>query len=150
VALRGSDKPHEQRFIEHYARAFGGSGQALLDALMAFAGQAGHPELAAAPFRRANALWALAEEPGAAHVVGRSRELALLFFEDVLQLRQPVSAGTLLQPIAEKSGYLGDRKTQSTWKYGEATSPAYPVSWLPTRRTALAWEALLAGRPFTP
>src|SRR6478752_1364294 len=31
--------------------------------------------------RRAGALWALAEEPGAAHIVGRSMEVAKIFFE---------------------------------------------------------------------
>src|SRR5262245_40419407 len=169
VGVRLTDKPHEQPFIEHYARASGGSGQALLDALRAFAGQAGHPELGAAPLllwgmsaggqfnyefvnwkperviafvvnkggiyysalssdaarrvpgllfiggmdseqriqtitglfalnRRAGALWGLAEEPGAAHVVGRSREFALMFFEDVLLLRQPESTTTFLRP----------------------------------------------------
>ena len=33
--------------------------------------------------RRGGALWALAEEPAAAHIVGRSRDMALIFFEDV-------------------------------------------------------------------
>jgi dienelactone hydrolase len=37
--------------------------------------------------RRGGALWALAEEPAAGHVVGRSRDLTLIFFEDVLPLR---------------------------------------------------------------
>src|SRR5580765_2463451 len=37
--------------------------------------------------RRAGALWALAEEPGAAHVVGKSREITILFFEDALTAR---------------------------------------------------------------
>ena len=39
--------------------------------------------------RRAGALWALVEEPDAAHVVGRSRDMSLMFFEDVLPLRLP-------------------------------------------------------------
>ena len=42
--------------------------------------------------RRGGALWALAEEPGAAHIVGRSRDVALVFFEDVLALRLARSA----------------------------------------------------------
>ena len=37
--------------------------------------------------RRAGALWAIAEEPAAAHIVGRSRDMALIFYEDVLRLR---------------------------------------------------------------
>src|SRR5215471_14720667 len=34
--------------------------------------------------RRGGALWALTEEPSAAHIVGRSRDMALVFFEDIL------------------------------------------------------------------
>jgi len=44
-----TDKPHEQEFIEEYANASQGSGQALLDALSSFAKQSGHAELANAP-----------------------------------------------------------------------------------------------------
>ena len=44
--------------------------------------------------RRAGALWALAEEPNAAHVVGRLRETAMVLFEDVLDLRLGGTSGT--------------------------------------------------------
>src|SRR5579884_2611404 len=37
--------------------------------------------------RRGGALWALANEPGVAHVVGRSRDVSMVFFEDVLASR---------------------------------------------------------------
>ena len=147
VALLGcqlTDKPHDQNFIEEYAYAARGSGQALLDALQKLAQDSKHPELAQVPLllwgmsaggefnyefvawkpervaafvvnkggiyytalasqaarsvpgilfvggkdlefrtntiaglfavnRRAGALWAFANEPGVAHVVGRSR-----------------------------------------------------------------------------
>lgn len=52
IALIGchfTDKPHEEPFIENYANAAQGSGQALLDALIAFSGRSHHPELANAP-----------------------------------------------------------------------------------------------------
>ena len=154
IALIGchfTDKPHEESFIENYANAGQGSGQALLDVLIAFSKRSNHPELANAPLllwgfsaggefnyeftawkpervvafvvnkggiyfsallpaaarrvpgllfageqdlesrkriisglfalnRRAGALWAFAEEPNAGHVVGRSREMAAIFF----------------------------------------------------------------------
>jgi hypothetical protein len=32
-------------------------------------------------------LWALAEEPGLDHAVGRSEEMAGIFFEDILRIR---------------------------------------------------------------
>src|SRR5581483_6252082 len=64
--------------------------------------------------RRAGALWALAEEPTAGHIVGRSQELAIIFFEDVLSLRLDASANEKapapLRPVSEKSGFLGDLK----------------------------------------
>ncbi|HVU22897.1 MAG TPA: alpha/beta hydrolase [Opitutus sp.] len=49
VACCFSDQPHEQDFIEAYANAARGSGQALLDALQQFADRSQHPELANAP-----------------------------------------------------------------------------------------------------
>src|SRR6185436_10338715 len=33
--------------------------------------------------RRAGAVWALAEEPGVGHVIGRSRDMSVMFFEDL-------------------------------------------------------------------
>src|SRR4029079_11492914 len=37
--------------------------------------------------RRGGALWALAEEPAAGHIVGKSRDVALILFEDALAAR---------------------------------------------------------------
>jgi poly(3-hydroxybutyrate) depolymerase len=103
--------------------------------------------------RRAGALWALAEEPEAGHVVGRSRDLAIMFFEDLLPLR--LGDGTsnrrdavALLPVAVSSGFLGDAKTKAFWKMGEKEAPGHPTSWLPTARIAKAWEALLTEKPF--
>jgi len=204
VGCHFTDKPHQQNFIEEYAAASQGSGQALLDSLAKLAGRAGHPELATAPLllwgmsaggefnyefvawkpervvafvvnkggiyytalapraardvpgmlfvggkdlefrtntivglfavnRRAGALWALAEEPGVAHVVGRSRDVATIFFEDVLALRMSDKS---LRALTEKSGFLGDLK------------PNYPTAWLPTERVARAWQAMETEQPF--
>jgi hypothetical protein len=103
--------------------------------------------------RRGGALWALAEEPGAAHIVGRSRDMALMLFEDVLPLRlpEPSTGGKelpVLRPISEKSGFLGDLKARTFQKQGDANAPNYPTAWLPTLRLAQAWEALLTEKPF--
>lgn len=213
-----TDKPHEQSFIEQYANASEGSGQALLDAISSFAVKSGHAELASAPLllwgmsaggefnyefvawkpervaafvvnkggfyytalvsqaarsvpgmlfvggkdlefrtntiaglfavnRRAGALWALAEEPGAAHVVGRSRDMSLIFFEDILQLRLGESS---LKPLSEKTGFLGDFKAKSFQPVGDGAAPNYPTAWLPTRRVAQSWQALVNDQPFDP
>jgi dienelactone hydrolase len=220
LALMGchiTDKPHEQSFIEEYANVSQGSGQALLNALTAFASRASHPELGGAPLllwgmsaggqfnyefvawkpervlafvvnkggiyytaltsrgardvpgmlftggkdldsriqtivglfavnRRAGALWGIAEEPGAAHIVGRSRDLALIFFEELLPLRLGESGA--LKPLAEKTGFLGDPKLKSFRLISDGAIPNYPTAWLPTERVARAWLAMLTEQPF--
>jgi len=219
VGVRLTDKPHEQGFIEHYINVSQGSGQALLDALAAFAGRARHPELATAPFllwgmsaggefnyefvnwkpervvafvvnkggiyytaltsqaarsvpgllfiggkdldsriqtitglfalnRRAGALWALSEEPSAAHIVGRSRDIALLLYEDMLAAR--VNGSGPLTPLNEKTGFIGDFKSKAFQPVGESAAPNYPTAWLPTERVAKAWRAILTETPFEP
>src|SRR5262249_41092977 len=200
VGVRFTDKPHDQPFIEEYANASRGSGQALLDALTAFATQSKHDELATAPLllwgmsaggqfnyefvawkpdrvaafvvnkggiyysallsrearnvpgilfiggkdmdsristitglfavnRRGGALWALANEPGAAHVVGRSLELARMFFEDVLSARV---AAASLRLMSEKAGFVADLKSKTFQSAGASPPGDHSTSWLPT------------------
>jgi len=95
--------------------------------------------------RRGGALWALAEEPSAAHVVGRSRDVALVLFEDALALR--VEDGTPLKPISERSGFLGDIKAKTFQALGEDKVPNYPTAWLPTARVAERWQWLVTEKP---
>jgi dienelactone hydrolase len=94
--------------------------------------------------RRGGALWALAEEPAAAHIVGRSRDVALIFFEDVLPLR----LGTPLRPITEKDGFLGDLKAKTFQPFGATGAPNFPTAWLPTERVARAWQSMVTEKPF--
>ena len=216
VGVRLTDKPHDQGFIEEYVNVSQGSGQAMLDAVSAFATRTRHPELATAPFllwgmsaggefnyefvcwkpdrviafvvnkgniyytalapmaarmvpgilftggkdlefrtstitglfamnRRGGALWALAEEPGAAHVVGRSRDVALVLFEDAMSLR--LGDGATLKPLSEKSGFLGDIKAKTFQALGDGKVPNYPTAWLPTARVAERWQWLVTEKP---
>ena len=97
--------------------------------------------------RRGGALWALAEEPAAAHVVGRSRDLTLMFFDDVIPLRlgeQPNS----LKPLTARTGFIGDFKAKTFQAMGDSPAPGYPTAWLPTARVARAWQALVSEKPF--
>ncbi|MGV3709332.1 MAG: hypothetical protein ACO1Q7_10860 [Gemmatimonas sp.] len=98
--------------------------------------------------RRAGALWALSEEPSANHVVGRSRDLALIFYEDVMAARLPASPGPLKQ-IAEKPAFLGDFKAK-TFAPFDGAAPGFPTAWLPTERVARAWQAILTEQPIPP
>jgi dienelactone hydrolase len=97
--------------------------------------------------RRAGALWALAEEPGAAHVVGRSRDVATVFFEDVLGLRLDAEHPGVLKTLAEKDGILGDLAARTFRPVGPG-APTGPTAWLPTERVARAWQAMVTGQPF--
>jgi len=100
--------------------------------------------------RRAGALWAYAQEPGIGHEVGRSRDMAVLLYEDMLAARLP-EAGTnasALRPLSEKAGFYGDMKTSTFQPVGDSKAPAYPVAWLPTERLARAWQAVITGKPF--
>jgi dienelactone hydrolase len=99
--------------------------------------------------RRGGALWALAEEPAAAHIVGRSRDMALIFFEEVIPLRLPDAASGPLRSIAESSGFLGDLKAR-TFQKQTGAPPNYPTAWLPTARVARAWTALVTEKAFEP
>lgn len=96
--------------------------------------------------RRGGALWALTEEPDAGHIVGQSRDLAALFFEDVLPLRQDPSAPAVLKPIAEASGFYGDIREKTVRSVGDSRPPATPHVWLPTERSARAWLAVVTGK----
>jgi poly(3-hydroxybutyrate) depolymerase len=91
--------------------------------------------------RRGGALWALTEEPSAAHVVGRSRDLSIVFFDDVLAQR--LGDGTSLKPLTEKAGFIGDYHTKTIGPIGDTKLPAYPTSWLPSDRVAKAWQAVI-------
>jgi poly(3-hydroxybutyrate) depolymerase len=219
VACHFTDKPHDQNFIEDYVNVSRGSGQALLDAIGAFAERSRHPELATAPLvlwgmsaggqfdyefaawkpervaafvvnkggiyytaltsratrevpallfiggkdlesristitglfavnRRGGALWALTDEPGAAHIVGRSREMSIVFFDDVLPMR--IGGGGALQPIDEKAGFVGDPRLKTIERADEGPLPTYSTAWLPTERAAHAWLSMITEAPFEP
>ncbi len=99
--------------------------------------------------RRGGALWALAQEPGIGHAVGRSRDVALMLYEDALKLR--VTPGsTVLKPIDEKAGFIGEIDGKTFKAMGEDRAPNYPTAWMPTERVAKAWRAVVAGAPFEP
>ena len=80
--------------------------------------------------------------------LGRSRDLAMMFYEDVLPMR--LGAAGSLQPMNEASGFLGDFKARTIQPLAETKTPNYPTAWLPTARIAKAWQALVTEQPFDP
>jgi dienelactone hydrolase len=226
IALIGchfTDKPHEESFIENYANASQGSGQALIDALIAFSTRSGHPELGSAPLllwgmsaggefnyeftawkpervvafvvnkggiyfsallpaaarrvpgllftgeedlgsrksiiaglfalnRRAGALWALVEEPKVGHAIGRSQEMAAIFFDAVLSLRvgsggHAASFAPLAQ-LEERSGVVAELIQDGLPPPSDNPAATRLTAWFPTERVARAWQALRRGEPF--
>jgi poly(3-hydroxybutyrate) depolymerase len=97
--------------------------------------------------RRAGALWALVTEPDTAHVVGRSRDLGAMFFDDVLAMR--LGDGEL-KAVADKAGFIGDLKSVTFQPVAAAGTPTVPTAWLPTERIGRAWQAVTTGKPFEP
>lgn len=100
--------------------------------------------------RRAGALWAYAQEPGIGHEIGRSRDLAVMLYEGMIEARMPEAGSNTLRAVSEKAGFYGDMKTQTVQAVGDAKAPTYPGSWLPTERLARAWQTVVSGRPFDP
>ena len=103
--------------------------------------------------RRAGALWAIAEEPEIAHAVGRSIEMSLIFFDEILPLRiaakgNETSAPAGLRPLIEKAGFIGDPVSKTIQAVAKSGVPNRPTAWLPTERAARAWLALVTGKPF--
>jgi poly(3-hydroxybutyrate) depolymerase len=95
--------------------------------------------------RRGGALWALAKEPGVAHVVGQSRDVAITFYEDILPMR--IGPNGTLKPIPEKTGYTGDLKTMMFTAIGDSKVSTEPNAWLPTERVARAWQTIETSKP---
>jgi poly(3-hydroxybutyrate) depolymerase len=83
--------------------------------------------------RRGGAVWALVVEPGLAHVVGKSKELGALFFEEMLA--KPKGAG-----------FVADLKTLDVQPAATPGTPSTPNAWLQTERLANAWKAVVSGR----
>ncbi|HYN07719.1 MAG TPA: hypothetical protein VES67_10035 [Vicinamibacterales bacterium] len=98
--------------------------------------------------RRGGAIWALVVEPGAGHVVGQSKDLGALLFEEALTLRLG-AAGTepaALKSIAGAPGFVGDLKAGTFQPAPTPGTPAATNAWLPTERLAKAWQAVVAAR----
>jgi poly(3-hydroxybutyrate) depolymerase len=103
--------------------------------------------------RRAGALWALAGEPGTDHAVGRSRDMAMIFFEEILRLRileaspNPFKWSRMTE-LDGKDGFIGDLERMTFRPAADAGVLNVPTAWLPTLRAARAWRAIVKGEPF--
>ncbi|HEX5069704.1 MAG TPA: hypothetical protein VFV78_05750 [Vicinamibacterales bacterium] len=88
--------------------------------------------------RRGGAVWSLVVEPGLGHVVGHSKEMAAMLYEDALNTT----------PSA--AGFVGDLKTFAIQPAAGPGTPSTPNSWFMTERLANAWKDVVSakgGRP---
>ena len=95
--------------------------------------------------RRGGALWAITQEPGIGHAVGKSKELGAMLFEDVLEARLPAAPGGALRPLAEKDGFVGEIAAKTYAPAAGTAAPNHLTSWLPTERLAKAWLDAVEG-----
>lgn len=99
--------------------------------------------------RPADALWALAVEPGAGHTRVLDSNLQFHWMDIVLENRLPTSGGPdALRPMSEESGWLGDRETAAVAQFSAYDKDKGQASWLPSAQVAADWSAFVSpGRP---
>lgn len=102
--------------------------------------------------RPLGALWALAVEPGAGHTRVLDSNLQFNWMDTVLESRLPENAApgapVVLRPIAEASGWLGDRETGAVAPFDDYDKDRAQASWLPSAQAAADWSAFVSpGRP---
>lgn len=96
--------------------------------------------------RRAGALWAYVEEEGVGHQVVGSRDLALVFYEEVMKKRLPDDAMgyKALLPVTEEMGIRGNIITHELVDKDDSEVKLEETSWLISDRLADAWQALVS------
>jgi poly(3-hydroxybutyrate) depolymerase len=101
--------------------------------------------------RRGGAVRALVIEPGAGHVVGQSRDLGALLFEEALSMRLPAAGSGAAGPVSMLSiagvpGFAGDLATHTYKPANLPGTPAAPNAWLVSERLARAWQAAMTPK----
>jgi hypothetical protein len=97
--------------------------------------------------RRAEVLWTLVEEPCKVHEFGFSLEMSEAYFDEVIPLRLPEKSGEALRAFRLEDGYLGYFDSLTYSPYSAEKAKVGLTSWLPTKKTAEAWQACVTGKP---
>ena len=98
--------------------------------------------------RRFGAIWTFAVEPGIGHAIGRTKELAAAFFNELLPLRLDTIQDANLLEIKEDSGWVGDPKTYEIIPFPNWQAQSYGCSWIVNAKFASTWLAFCKGKPF--
>ncbi len=97
--------------------------------------------------REAGALWSLAVTPNEGHVLGDSWNMALVFFDSVLQQRLPASAPTTgpveLLPMDTTQAWLGNTTSFDIAAAANYAGDKLQASWLPDETTANTWQTFV-------
>jgi hypothetical protein len=93
-------------------------------------------------YRKAGALWAIAEEAGAGHETADTRFLAIPFLDAILSARLTASDG-MLRPVDATQGWLGNSATHAIASIAEYKGNPLEAVWLPNEETARKWQAYL-------
>jgi pimeloyl-ACP methyl ester carboxylesterase len=94
--------------------------------------------------RRAGALWTLAEEKGVGHEVIGSRDLAVIYFEEVMKKRLRLNAMGYksLKAVSEDVGTVGDIYKHTLAPLEEGTMKE-ATAWLVSEKFAKAWQVFV-------
>lgn len=98
--------------------------------------------------RKRGALWALVPEPNEGHGLGRSKDIGMVFIEEVLAVR--IDNFGRLQPANPAQGWLGNLETGSIEKNSLSDGGPKDRSWLPGEATARMWLETIGGKSVVP
>jgi hypothetical protein len=105
--------------------------------------------------RRGGAIWSFSVEPCVGHAVGKSQDLAMIFYEEMLAARldgapQSPDGTPLLHTLTEASGLIGSISDFTIEPAGERVNTSLTTSWLPNERVARGWREIATGEAVTP
>jgi hypothetical protein len=91
-------------------------------------------------YRKAGAIWAIAEEPDTGHETADTRLLAIPFLDAMLRERLRVRDGKL-NPVDATQGWLGNLTTHAIVPLKEYKGDPLEAVWLPNEETARKWKS---------
>ncbi len=93
--------------------------------------------------RSHNAPWAHGVDPGVGHDCANSRELAIPWFDMMMTMRLPDSAGapaSMMKPVDTTTEWFGDMTTHAIAPLASFTGNLQTACWFPNSRMASLWR----------
>jgi|GEM_PF-2946896 len=98
-------------------------------------------------------IWSFAKTPGEGHVLGQSWNMAVIFFDAVLEQRLPaqVTNGPVtLKPMDQSRAWLGNNDTKVIAPATSYSGDPLKASWLPNEHVARKWQEFVTTAKVTP